>query len=169
MESKVCTKCKEEKPLAGFNKDKGKKDGLSTQCKTCARARVKQWQKDNQERHLNNLRRSREKSSQKARISEHGKAYRKANAGKVTHWSRKYQAGKIQRTPSWANEQLIAAYYKEAKRLEELTGIQFHVDHIIPLQGDLVSGLHVETNLQLLPAHENIGKSNSFDPELFVA
>ena len=79
------------------------------------------------------------------------------------------RAAQIQRTPSWANDQLIAAYYKEAKRLEELTGIQFHVDHIIPLQGELVSGLHVETNLQLLPAHENLGKSNSFDPMTFCA
>ena len=81
----------------------------------------------------------------------------------------KRRAAKIERTVSWANEQLIASYYKEAKRLEELTGIQFHVDHIIPLQGKMVSGLHVESNLQLLPAHENLGKSNSFDPETFAA
>lgn len=105
----------------------------------------------------------------KAQIKEQQKGYRQENQHLRAASSRKRQVAKIQRTPSWANDQLIAAYYKEAKRLEELTGIQFHVDHIIPLQGELVSGLHVETNLQLLPAHENIGKSNSFDPETFCA
>jgi 5-methylcytosine-specific restriction endonuclease McrA len=95
--------------------------------------------------------------------------WRRENSGAVNAASAKRRVAKASQTPSWANDQLIAAYYKEAKRLEELTGIKFHVDHIIPLQGELVSGLHVETNLQLLPAHENHRKSNSFDPELFCA
>jgi hypothetical protein len=79
------------------------------------------------------------------------------------------RAAKLQRRPSWANEQLILAYHNEAKRLEELTGIKFHVDHIIPMQGELVSGLDVETNLQILTAHDNCSKGNGFYPELFVA
>jgi len=76
---------------------------------------------------------------------------------------RRRQAAQLQRTPPWADMSAIAEFYVEAKRLEELTGIQFHVDHIVPLQGELVSGLHVPANLQLLPAHENLSKSNSFE------
>jgi len=58
--------------------------------------------------------------------------------------------------PPWANKEKIKSFYLAAQE-QQLT-----VDHIIPLKGDLVSGLHVETNLQLLPKVENCRKSNSF-------
>lgn len=51
-----------------------------------------------------------------------------------------------------------------AKRLSRETGIPHHVDHIVPLQGDHVSGLHVESNLQVIPATDNIRKRNKVDP-----
>lgn len=63
----------------------------------------------------------------------------------------------------WANAAAIAAIYQQAKTLSEQTGIPHHVDHIIPLIGEFVSGLHVESNLQILPATDNIRKRNRFD------
>lgn len=58
-------------------------------------------------------------------------------------------------TPSWANKEKILEIYKN--RPEGM-----HVDHIIPLNGKYVSGLHVENNLQYLPAAENLAKHNKF-------
>lgn len=68
------------------------------------------------------------------------------------------------RMPPWANGAAIRAIYAEAKRLTRETGIQHHVDHIIPLQGERVTGLHVETNLQILTGSENSRKRNRFEP-----
>lgn len=59
------------------------------------------------------------------------------------------------RTPSWADTSSIEDFYKRCPDL-------CHVDHIIPLRGKLVSGLHVVDNLQYLPAKENILKGNSY-------
>lgn len=69
----------------------------------------------------------------------------------------------MQRLPRWADLSKIAVLYKKAKEMERITGEAWHVDHVIPLQGVRVSGLHVHTNLQVLPARENIRKLNSFE------
>jgi 5-methylcytosine-specific restriction endonuclease McrA len=60
------------------------------------------------------------------------------------------------RTPTWANREAIDAIYAEAQRMN------MTVDHIVPLRGKTVSGLHVEHNLQLLSREENARKSNRF-------
>lgn len=68
-----------------------------------------------------------------------------------------YQLAKINRVPLWANLTKIKEIYAEAQRL----GLT--VDHIIPLRGKLVSGLHVENNLQLLTLEDNLRKCNHYD------
>ena len=71
----------------------------------------------------------------------------------------------MQATPPWLNydhKQEIEFTYSLAKECELLTGDQYHVDHIVPLQGENVCGLHVPWNLQVLPADINLKKSNSF-------
>lgn len=91
--------------------------------------------------------------------------YKRRNKGKINAATAKRYAEKRKRTPPWLNEQhyiAIEACYIEAHRLLELTGIQFHVDHIVPIQSPMVSGLHVPWNLQVLPYYENIAKSNNF-------
>ena len=84
------------------------------------------------------------------------KAKRKARALRDRHI--------IQRTPAWADSAAIAAVYEHRDRLVEQTGIAHHVDHVIPLRGVLVSGLHVHNNLQVLTAEANMSKRNHYAP-----
>lgn len=66
------------------------------------------------------------------------------------------KAERIRRMPAWADKEAIAEFYRNCPE-------GYHVDHIIPLRGKTVSGLHVLENLQYLPAKENLRKSNKFD------
>jgi hypothetical protein len=64
----------------------------------------------------------------------------------------------------WANQEAIAAFYVEAALLTRATGRVHVVDHIIPLRGRQVSGLHVENNLRVVERFENARKSNKWKP-----
>ena len=102
----------------------------------------------------------------KDKIVARGKVYREANKEKSAYSSAKRKASKLQRTPHWLTEddnKWILWHYKHAKKMGEITGIPHHVDHIVPLQGENVSGLHCPINLQVIPASENLSKNNTFD------
>lgn len=68
------------------------------------------------------------------------------------------------RKPAWASDKAIAAIYAERDRLNALGDEVYEVDHIIPVNGELVSGLHHELNLQILTREENLSKTNIFVP-----
>jgi 5-methylcytosine-specific restriction endonuclease McrA len=72
------------------------------------------------------------------------------------------RAEKLQRRPAWADMAEIAAFYHKARTLTYATGVAHEVDHIIPLRGKLVSGLHVAGNLQILSADANMRKKNKY-------
>lgn len=98
-------------------------------------------------------------------ISAKNKRYYTENKHRYYAWCRQRQAAKNDRTPEWLSEKHkreIEEIYREAIRLQGETGVEHHVDHIIPLQGDNVSGLHVPWNLQVITATENRKKGNSF-------
>jgi 5-methylcytosine-specific restriction endonuclease McrA len=86
------------------------------------------------------------------------------NKGYVNHINNIRYVKKKQRMPSWANPDAIRKIYEDCAALNEEHGPRsHHVDHIIPLQGKTVSGLHVENNLQILKASDNIKKSNKYE------
>jgi hypothetical protein len=75
----------------------------------------------------------------------------------------KRKTAQLQRTPAWdPDTHLIIAKYQLAAMLTKASGIEHHVDHIIPLQGRKVSGLHVFYNLKVIPGSDNVKKSNKF-------
>lgn len=92
--------------------------------------------------------------------------YQKNNRSKDRAWQGKRRARKYQATPIWADLQAIENVYKEAAELTQLTGIVYHVDHIVPLQSDLVCGLHVPANLQVLKGSTNNSKGNRYWPNM---
>ena len=73
-------------------------------------------------------------------------------------------ASQKQRTPKWADLKAIKAFYDTSQWVTEVTGLEHHVDHIIPLNGRLVSGLHVAENLRVLPGPENLAKGSKYMP-----
>lgn len=92
-------------------------------------------------------------------------AWARANPGKVNSLIARRTAAKMRQTPAWADHHAIVSIYERAAELTRLTGIRHEVDHIIPLQGATVCGLHWEANLQILTKTENLRKWNRLLPE----
>jgi hypothetical protein len=101
----------------------------------------------------------------KEAIASKGVVYRKypENKAKKNAASKFRKLAKIQRTPTWLSETakwMIDEIYILSALRTQLTGVEWHVDHIIPLHGKKVSGLHIPSNLQVITAKENQIKSN---------
>jgi hypothetical protein len=108
-----------------------------------ARARAKTWKDANPEK--NTAKRQ---------------AWWDANPGARNAARMRYHAAKLQAVPAWANMDDIQIIYNFAKQLSLFTSEQYEVDHIVPLQSDIVCGLHVECNLRVIPASINRKKQN---------
>lgn len=168
MQTKRCTKCGTEKPHDQFSKDKSTKDGLHPHCKHCLacyykanRQRIVEYRKANQKRATAYLAAWRKANPERA--AELLSEYRKANPDKINAQVAKRRAAKLRATPPWLTKDDFAAiqqFYTMSNQLTELNGKIYHVDHIIPLLGKTVCGLHVPWNLQILDGPENLAKSN---------
>ena len=93
---------------------------------------------------------------------EYQRQYYEGNRQSFMARGAKRRAAKKQAFPKWADEKAIARFYMLAAKKTQETGIKHVVDHIVPLQGKNVCGLHVEHNLQVLTEKENLRKFNKF-------
>jgi hypothetical protein len=93
------------------------------------------------------------------KVKTRASLWAKQNKGKANAKTARRQAA--MRIPLWADKSKINNIYRIAAKMRK-QGLNVHVDHIVPLRGKLVSGLHVETNLRIIDAVENIRKNNKF-------
>ena len=91
--------------------------------------------------------------------------HKRENRAAATADTAKYRADKDKRTPNWLTEfdhiHIKALYQLAAMRTRE-SGFPWHVDHVIPLRGKNVSGLHTPANMRVIPGEENERKNNQF-------
>lgn len=150
---KVCRTCKKELSLDCFGIKY--KNYLQPDCKKCKRAGQKErsiyhrtWQEANRER-----------------VNKIADDWRKKFPNRVNNINSRNRAKRLQatiQTDDWLNQQMLSVIYLLANTLSKGTGIPHEVDHIVPLGGKNVCGLHYWKNLQVLTREENRVKSNKY-------
>jgi len=157
-----CTTCgleaHTEDDLDLFEKDKQRPHGRANRCKACSSIRATEYKKRNPEQERDRLYAWREEN--KEAVSRINKKHYQNNKHKYYANNAKRRGLQQQATPAW--------FVQEKKRIEFLYATSkmngLHVDHIVPLNHDLVCGLHCLSNLQLLEPVANLSKKNSFRP-----
>ncbi len=143
---KTCKKCNKEQTLNNFYKQARNKDGLFHECKECCRIKRNKRYSDNTE-YAKDLSRKHYRNNKQYYIT---KGHLRAK-------------GVRQAKPKWLTDDhlfMIAEIYELRDLRSQLTGVVHHVDHIVPLRGQNCCGLHVPWNLQVIPAQDNLKKSN---------
>jgi len=160
--------CGIELSLDNFHKGTGK-FGVKTRCIKCCKLSYSQNSKEYKRAYyLQNLEKAKEsrrrhqennREEYRRRNREYDKLHKPERAAREAF----RRAQKLNATPRWLTEdhkKAMANLYilRDELRLKE--GIIYHVDHIMPLISDLVCGLHVPWNLQVIPGIQNLKKSN---------
>lgn len=139
---------------------------------------MRKWLENNRELHNTRVKRWQEANPEKIKIA--AIAWAKANPEKVKATAKRYiqrhpaeytarsvanVAKRAKRIPKWLtinDKWMMREAYKLAKLRTNMFGFVWEVDHIIPLRGEFVSGLHVPTNLQVIPKAQNREKRNYY-------
>lgn len=176
---KKCSKCSLNKSHSEFRLMNRSADGLTAWCIDCHKqasrdhyqrnkternADAKEWRALNPEK-ANKASREHHHRNREARAEQH-KEWAKLNGSLRRLTSAKRKAAMLRAIPVWADLAKMKAVYREAGRIQELTKVRMHVDHIVPLQSKLVCGLHCEANLRIIPGAENESKRNFWWPDM---
>jgi len=189
---KTCTKCENTLSLSAFylTHKKDRKPSYRSVCKQCLiavsnerqkanpeknREKARKWREANPEKHKETWMSYRERNVETMRkrcsdwryknkelANQLSAAWAKNNPSKTAAQAAKRRCALLKATPSWVNFDAIQIEYDLAKWCSDVMGEKYHVDHIVPLQGKQVCGLHVHNNLRVIPASVNLTKSNSF-------
>ena len=140
---------------------------------------TRRWQQNNREHllELDRARRLANPEASRARSRAHyyrhwerellrQKVWRMANRGVINAFTAKRKADLLQRTPGWLSPDdlwVLQEAYALARMRTDLFGFSWHVDHVIPLRGKKVSGLHVPNNVRVIPAADNLRKGNRLE------
>jgi hypothetical protein len=128
------------------------------------RKRSRQWYHANHFRALAKMRGWREANPETLRAA--ARRWARNNPDKVAVYVNRRRARLLKACPAWVCHETIRKIYAERRQLSVDTGVVHHVDHIVPLRGKNVCGLHVPWNLRIIPATENLRKGNRLDDSI---
>lgn len=158
---KICNICNIEYPLSFFQKHKASVGGRIHQCKNCVSAKITQWRLDNPEKYKAQLERAKIVRGT-VEDKETFLNRRKKNAMGRAVVSNNYAHRR--RLKTVIRDELTDFAFHEASLLrdmrKEVTGIDWHIDHIVPINHKDACGLHVAANFQVVPAYWNRVKRN---------
>jgi len=168
---KLCNTCNNILPYKMFYKNSHMADNHLNDCKICFKLKTSttahkeskiKATKGYRDRNRELLRQKNKeyRDANKQLNCDRLRSWRLENPGLSNHYKAKRRATKRLATPFWSETDLIKEVYIKARALTESTGISYQVDHIVPLCNELVCGLHVIANLQILPWYENASKHN---------
>lgn len=177
--SKICRVCSQDTPLNKMLPRYDRKGHYSNICKSCHNLSTKDYYHEKKEvrKDYNKAWREGNKdhikseskiyySENKEKINAYLKSWQSANKDRMRMYGAARRALQKQALPKWLNEDQmreIDSFYAHARDCELVSGQAYHVDHIVPLKGENVCGLHVPWNLQVLPADVNLSKHNNFN------
>lgn len=171
-----CSMCLITKPKSEFYFTKGCK--YPSPCNICSSIRSKEYRNNPVNRCKMEATRKTYTSSRRVEYAEYAREWRKrnlkackrrakrwrqANPDKTRESNARRRSARLQRAPPWLSLEhrlQIKRIYAEAVKQSKETGTRYEVDHIVPLRGTNVSGLHVPWNLQIITRAENLRKCN---------